>query len=61
MLPAVVDRLGAGGVMYASDYPHWDGAWPNSSGKLLSQPLESSALAAVAGDNARRFYSLPGV
>jgi predicted TIM-barrel fold metal-dependent hydrolase len=60
MLPAVVDLLGGGGVMYASDYPHWDGAWPNSSAKLLAQPLESAALANVAGGNARRFYGLPG-
>ena len=59
MLPAVVEQVGAGCVMYASDYPHWDGAWPHSSGQLLEQPLEETALAAIAGENARRFYSLP--
>ncbi|HVB91277.1 MAG TPA: amidohydrolase family protein [Acidimicrobiales bacterium] len=59
MLPAVVQQLGAGCVMFASDYPHWDGAWPHSSTELLEQPLDPAPLAAVAGGNARRFYSLP--
>jgi predicted TIM-barrel fold metal-dependent hydrolase len=60
MLPAVLHQLGSEGVMYASDYPHWDGAWPDSSTTLLAQALDAHALAAVAGGNARRFYSLPG-
>ncbi len=58
MLPAVVDQLVTGIVMFASDYPHWDGAWPHSSAELLAQPMAPDALAAVAGGNARRFYSL---
>jgi predicted TIM-barrel fold metal-dependent hydrolase len=61
MLPAVVEQIGAEHVMFASDYPHWDGAWPESSSQFLSQPLEPDALAAIAGDNARRFYGLPPV
>jgi predicted TIM-barrel fold metal-dependent hydrolase len=44
--------------MFASDYPHWDGAWPRASSRLLAQPLDDAALAAVAGANARRFYGL---
>jgi hypothetical protein len=60
MLPAVIEQLGPECVMFASDYPHWDGAWPHASSELLEQPLEEKALAAVAGGNARRFYSLPG-
>ena len=58
MLPAVVEQLGPDCVMFASDYPHWDGAWPQASTELLGQPLSAEVLAAVAGGNARRFYSL---
>jgi uncharacterized protein len=58
MLPAVLAQPGGDFVMYASDYPHWDGAWPHSSGELLGQPLDEPALAAVAGGNAGRFYRL---
>jgi predicted TIM-barrel fold metal-dependent hydrolase len=61
MLPAVVEQVGPDCVMFASDYPHWDGTWPHSSGTLLAQPLESDALSALASGNARRFYSLPAV
>jgi predicted TIM-barrel fold metal-dependent hydrolase len=60
MLPAVVEQIGSRHVMFASDYPHWDGSWPHSSGGFLTQALEPADLAAVAGENARRFYGLPG-
>jgi uncharacterized protein len=59
MLPAVVEQLGDRCTMFASDYPHWDGAWPHASTELLEQPLAAGTLAAVAAGNARRFYSLP--
>jgi hypothetical protein len=59
MLPAVVDAIGSTHVMFASDYPHWDGSWPHSSGAFLRQALEPAALAAIAGENARCFYGLP--
>src|SRR5580700_40421 len=59
MLPAVVEQIGADHVMFASDYPHWDGAWPHSSGRFLQQELKPDALAHIAGENARRFYGLP--
>lgn len=61
MLPAVVDALGAGCVMFASDYPHWDGAWPHATAEFFEHAgrLGPEARAAVAGANARAFYRLP--
>jgi predicted TIM-barrel fold metal-dependent hydrolase len=48
--------------MFASDYPHWDGAWPHSSSELFEhneKRLTPASMAGVAGANARRFYALP--
>jgi len=61
-LPCLVDALGDRCVMFASDYPHWDGAWPRATEELRShagQGLADGALARVAGANAQAFYNLP--
>ena len=59
ILPAVADILGADFIMYASDYPHWDGAWPHSTKPLRERRDISDAVRAkIAGANARRFYGL---
>jgi predicted TIM-barrel fold metal-dependent hydrolase len=59
ILPAVVDILGSDFIMYASDYPHWDGEWPNSTKPLRERSdLKDDARRKIAGDNARRFYRL---
>lgn len=60
-LPSVVDALGDRCVMFASDYPHWDGAWPNATSELVEHAegrLASESLARIAGANAREFYGL---
>jgi hypothetical protein len=60
--PHVIETLGDECIMFASDYPHWDGAWPKASAELLEHNqgrMSDSALARVAGANARRFYRLP--
>lgn len=60
-LPALVDALGDDCVMFASDYPHWDGAWPNSTAELREHAegrLRRDSLDKVAGANARRFFAL---
>jgi predicted TIM-barrel fold metal-dependent hydrolase len=60
-VPYVVEMLGDECIMFASDYPHWDGAWPNASSELLEhneRRLSDTSLARVAGANARRFYAL---
>jgi uncharacterized protein len=61
-VPYVVEMLGDRCVMFASDYPHWDGAWPHATAELLEHAegrLSDAALKGVAGANARRFYDLP--
>jgi predicted TIM-barrel fold metal-dependent hydrolase len=59
ILPAVAEILGPDFIMYASDYPHWDGAWPESTKPLRQrQDLAEEVRAKVAGGNARRFYGL---
>jgi predicted TIM-barrel fold metal-dependent hydrolase len=61
-LPSIVDALGDDCVMFASDYPHWDGAWPHATSELRQHAegrLSDAALAKVAGTNARAFFGLP--
>jgi predicted TIM-barrel fold metal-dependent hydrolase len=61
-LPALVDQLGDRCVMFASDYPHWDGAWPHATRELREHAgsrLAESSLARVAAANAQSFYNLP--
>jgi predicted TIM-barrel fold metal-dependent hydrolase len=59
ILPAVAEILGADFIMYASDYPHWDGAWPESTRPLRERTdLSDDVRRKVAGENARRFYRL---
>ena len=60
VLPAVLDALGSDFVMYASDYPHWDGEFPNSTRALRTRTdLSEVSRRKVLGENARRFYALP--
>jgi hypothetical protein len=62
LLPAVVDALGDRCVMFASDYPHWDGAWPRATTEFVEHAgsrLPPESFARVAGANARDFYRLP--
>ena len=60
-LGCVVDLLGDRCVMFASDYPHWDGAWPNATTELIEharRQVSPDALARVAGTNVCEFYGL---
>ena len=59
MLPAVIEALGPDFVMYASDYPHWDGEFPESTRALRSRTdISESARRKILAENARRFYGL---
>ena len=60
---AIVNRdiIGKGNIMWGSDYPHFDGAWPNSQAVLERQfkdvPLEDQIR--IGRTNAIDFYKLP--
>jgi hypothetical protein len=59
VLPAVIDALGPDFIMYASDYPHWDGEFPESTRALRTRTDISEAdRRKLLADNARRFYGL---
>jgi predicted TIM-barrel fold metal-dependent hydrolase len=60
---AIVNReiIGRDNLMWGADFPHFDGAWPNSKAVLESQfdgvPLEDQVR--IGRDNAIRLYELP--
>lgn len=59
MLPAVIAALGADFLMFASDYPHWDSDWPESTKPLRTrQDITDADREKLLGGNARRFYGL---
>jgi predicted TIM-barrel fold metal-dependent hydrolase len=59
ILPGVIDVLGDDFIMFASDYPHWDGEWPESTKHLRTRPdISEAARAKIGGRNAQRFYGL---
>jgi predicted TIM-barrel fold metal-dependent hydrolase len=51
--------LGSDFIMYASDYPHWDGDFPESSKPLRERTdISETSRDAILGANAARFYGL---
>ena len=59
-LPFVTATLGDRFVMYASDYPHWDSDFPNSTRGLRERTdLAPEVKARILGENAAAFYRLP--
>ena len=49
ILPGVIDVLGDDFIMFASDYPHWDGEWPESTKHLRTRPDISEETRAKIG------------
>ena len=41
LLEPVMNLIGDDVIMYASDYPHWDGEYPQSLHKMASRPKMS--------------------
>ena len=51
--------LGSDFIMYASDYPHWDSDFPNSTKPLRERTdLSAAVKAKILGENAAHFYRL---
>ena len=45
--------------MYATDFPHWDGEYPESLHTLMARAdLTEEQRARITGGNAREFYAL---
>jgi len=58
-LPLAIERLGANHILYASDYPDWDGEWPESTRPLRQRSDVSDAdRTAIFELSARRFYAI---
>jgi predicted TIM-barrel fold metal-dependent hydrolase len=58
-VPFAAEALGPNFILYASDYPHWDSDFPNSTRPLRTRAdLSDAARARIMGENARVFYGL---
>jgi predicted TIM-barrel fold metal-dependent hydrolase len=61
VLPAVIETCGDDFILYASDYPHWDAEWPNSSEPLRTRrDISDASRGRILAENARRFFRLDG-
>jgi predicted TIM-barrel fold metal-dependent hydrolase len=59
LIPSVVEELGDRCVMWASDYPHWDGDFPTAGVHLRKRnDLDEATKARLAHANADEFYAL---
>lgn len=57
MLPYVIERIGDDKILFASDYPHWDGIFPHVVSTIRGrEDISESAKEKILGDNAQRFY-----
>ncbi|SRR5713226_9158272 len=57
MLPYVIERIGEDKILFASDYPHWDGIFPHVVSTIRGRTdISESAKQKVLGGNAQRFY-----
>jgi predicted TIM-barrel fold metal-dependent hydrolase len=58
MIPTVIRFLGTDETMvYSSDYPHWDGAFPNSTKSMaVRTDMTDENKRNIFGNNARRLY-----
>jgi predicted TIM-barrel fold metal-dependent hydrolase len=56
-LPYVIDRIGDDKILFASDYPHWDGIFPYVVSTIQGrEDISEDAKRKILGDNAKRFY-----
>ena len=56
-LPYVIERIGADKILFASDYPHWDGMFPRVVSTIRGRTdIPDGAKEKILGANAARFY-----
>jgi predicted TIM-barrel fold metal-dependent hydrolase len=56
-LPYVIDRIGDDKILFASDYPHWDGIFPYVTKTIRERKdISERAKDRLLGENAKRFY-----
>ncbi len=56
-LPYVIERIGDEKIVFASDYPHWDGMFPHVVSTIRGRKdISDTAKARVLGGNTKRFY-----
>ncbi|HEY3117902.1 MAG TPA: amidohydrolase family protein [Chloroflexota bacterium] len=59
MIPIAAEMLGAGQLLYASDYPHWDSGWPDTVKTLRERrDISESLKQKILATNAQTFYHL---
>jgi predicted TIM-barrel fold metal-dependent hydrolase len=59
VLPGVIDAYGDDFILYASDYPHWDSDFPESSRPLRERAdLSDGSRAKLLAGNAKRLFGL---
>lgn len=59
MIEMVIDFLGPGVLMYASDYPHFECRFPNSVNYFLNWTLNDEVRRLLFWENPVRFYGAP--
>ena len=56
-LPYALERVGENNVIFASDYPHWDGMFPYVVSTIRDRKdLSDSSKEKILGDNAKKLY-----
>ena len=56
-IPFFLEMVGDDYLLYASDYPHWDGQYPGTVDTICNNPkLTPTQKRKVLGENAARFY-----
>ena len=59
LLPQALKLIGEEQIVYASDYPHWDGSYPHSLAELRGrEDLSEAQKRKLLGENAQRLYQL---
>lgn len=59
LLPAALRIIGADSIVFASDYPHWDGSFPESLFELEArEDLTEEEKRMILIDNPKRLYGL---